>query len=98
MILAQISISPLGSGTSVSKYVKETLKVLENESVTCHTNAMATVIEAETTDQIFTAVQRAHDTLINKPEIKRVITEIKIDHRTDKNATYNSKVEAVTKD
>jgi uncharacterized protein (TIGR00106 family) len=97
MILAQLSISPLGSETSVSKYVKKVVKILENEPVTCHTNAMATVIEAETIDQIFSAVQHAHEAVIGESNVDRVITELKIDHRTDKNATYLSKVDAVTK-
>jgi len=30
--------------------------------------------------------------------VHRVITELKIDHRTDKNATYDSKVRAATPD
>lgn len=96
MILAQVSISPLGSEVSVSKYVKKVINILKDEPVTCHTNAMATVIEAETTDQIFSAVQRAHNVLINEPGVKRVITELKIDHRTDKDVTFESKVKKVT--
>jgi uncharacterized protein (TIGR00106 family) len=95
MILAQLSISPLGLGTSVSRYVKKVVKILENEPVNCYTNAMATVIEAETTEQIFTAVKHAHDALISQPEIQRVITELKIDHRTDKKATAKSKINAL---
>ncbi|MCJ7570386.1 MAG: MTH1187 family thiamine-binding protein [Candidatus Thermoplasmatota archaeon] len=95
MILAQLSISPLGVGTSVGHYVKKVVKILENEPVTCYTNAMATVIEAETTEQIFTAVKHAHDALIKEPGIHRVITELKIDHRTDKDATAKSKINAV---
>ena len=96
MILAQVSISPLGAGTSVGQYVKKVVKILENEQITCHTNAMATVIESKTIDQIFSAVQHAHDALINEPGVKRVITELKIDHRTDKDATFESKVKAAT--
>lgn len=95
MILAQLSISPLGIGTSVSHYVKKVVKILENEPVTCYTNAMATVIEAETTEQIFNAVKHAHDSLINEPGIHRIITELKIDHRTDKNASVKTKINAI---
>jgi uncharacterized protein (TIGR00106 family) len=95
MILAQLSISPIGIGTSVSRYVKKVVKILENEPITCYTNAMATVIEAETTEQIFTAVKHAHDTLIKEQGIHRIITELKIDHRTDKDATAKSKINAV---
>jgi uncharacterized protein (TIGR00106 family) len=95
MILAQLSISPLGVGISVSRYVKKVVKILENEPVICYTNAMATVIEAETTEQIFTAVKHAHDALIKEPGTRRVITELKIDHQTDKDATAKSKINAV---
>lgn len=96
MIIAQVSIVPLGIGPSVSTYVKKIVKLLEKEPVTCYTNAMATVIEAETTEQIFTAVKHAHDALINEAGIRRVITELKIDHRTDKDANAASKIAAVT--
>jgi uncharacterized protein (TIGR00106 family) len=98
MILAQVSISPLGAGTSVSNYVRKVIKTLEKEPVTCYTNAMATVIEAESTDQIFTAVKHAHDALINESGVNRIITELKIDHRTDKDATATAKIDAATKD
>jgi len=95
MILAQLSISPIGLGPSVSRYVKKVVKILENEPVNCYTNAMATVIEAETIEQIFTAVKHAHNTLIKELGVQRVITELKIDHRTDKNATAESKINAL---
>ena len=95
MILAQVSISPIGIGTSLSSHVKKVLQTLEKEPIICHTNAMATVIEADTIDQIFTAVKHAHDALIKTPGIDRVITEIKIDHRIDKNVTAQSKIDAV---
>ena len=95
MILDQLSISPLGRGASIKKNIKKVLKILKNEPVNCYTNAMSTVIEAENTEQIFTAVKHAHDALINEPGIKRVITELKIDHRTDKNATAKSKINSV---
>jgi uncharacterized protein (TIGR00106 family) len=96
MILGQVSISPLGAGVSVSKYVKKVLEILKKEPVKCYTNAMATVIEAETSDQLFSAVKHAHDMLIKEPGVKRVITELKIDHRVDKEANYKSKVDSVT--
>lgn len=96
MILAQVSISPLGKGSSVSIYVKKVINILKSEQVTCYTNAMATVIEAETIDQILTAVKHAHDAIINEHDISRVITEIKIDHRTDKDANASSKIDAVS--
>ena len=96
MILAQLSISPLGSGVSVSTYVKKVVNILKEEKITCYPNAMATILEVETTEQLFSVVKKAHDALIEESGVKRVITELKIDHRTDKDATYESKVKAAT--
>lgn len=95
MILAQVSIAPIGIGPSVGHYVKKVVNILKNEQVNCYINSMATVIEAETSEQIFTAVKHAHDALIKEPGVKRIITELKIDHRTDKDATVESKINVI---
>jgi len=96
MIIAQVSISPIGAGINLSPYIKKIVRILNDEPVNCSTNAMATVIEAETTDQLFTAIKKAHEAMINDPNIKRVITELKIDHRTDKDARAQAKIDAVS--
>jgi len=97
MIIAQVSISPIGVGINLSPYIKKVVEILKKQPVKCYTNAMATVIEAETTDQLFTAIQHAHDALINESNVKRVITQLKIDHRIDKEVTAQSKIDAITK-
>lgn len=96
MIIAQVSISPIGVGVSLSPYIKKIVKILQDEPVKCYTNAMATVIEAESTDQLFAAIKKAHDAMIGEPDVKRVITQLKIDHRTDKDARVQAKIDAVT--
>jgi len=50
MIISQLSIAPLGRGSSVSKYVKLVIQTLEKENVKFETNAMATVIETNDLD------------------------------------------------
>ncbi len=96
MIIAQVSISPIGVGVNLSPYIKKIVKILNDESINCYTNAMATVIEAETIDHLFTAIKKAHEAMINEPDVKRVITQLKIDHRTDKDARAQEKIDAVT--
>jgi len=91
MILAQLSIAPLGKGTSVSKYVKIALEVLKKENIKFETNTMATVIETEDLDTLFTVVQKAH-TAVLEAGAARVITELKIDDRRDKQVTTESKL------
>ena len=96
MIIAQLSIAPLGVGTSVSTYVKIVLDTLKKEHVTFHTNPMATVIEIDNLPALFTVVQKAHNA-VAAAGAQRIITELKIDDRRDKNATMTSKLSAVQK-
>jgi uncharacterized protein (TIGR00106 family) len=94
MIIAQLSIVPIGKGTSLSKYVKQVIKTLEKENIRFETNAMATVIETENVEKLFNIVQKAHNTMITMGA-ERVITELKIDDRRDKEATIESKLESI---
>ena len=94
MIIAQLSIAPIGKEISVSKYVKLVLDTLKNEQVKFETNAMATVLETDDLSTLFDAVQKAHNAVISAGA-QRVITELKIDDRRDKDATITSKLNAL---
>ena len=94
MIIAQLSIAPVGKGTSLSKYVKAVLEVLKKENVKFKTNAMATVIETKDLSTLFTIVQKAHHKVLDFG-VERIITELKIDDRRDKNITIESKLNSL---
>jgi len=94
MIISQLSIAPLGKDVSVSKYVKIVLNVLEENNVKFETNPMATVIETEDLSTLFYVVEKAHQAVLNSGA-DRVITQLKIDDRRDKNVTINSKLESI---
>ena len=94
MIIAQLSIAPVGVDISLSKYVKIVIETLKNEPIKIQTNAMATIIEAPDINTLFNAVKKAHNAVLNAGA-KRVITELKIDHRKDKDATIISKLNAL---
>jgi uncharacterized protein (TIGR00106 family) len=96
MIIAQISIAPIGKDASLSNYVKKAVEILRNETNRCDINAMATVVEIDTLEQLFSAVTHAHTAVLQIPGVKRVITEIKIDDRRDKNATIDDKINAAS--
>jgi len=94
MIIAQLSIAPVGKEVSVSKYVKLVIETLKKENVKFETNAMATVIETEDLKTLFDVVQKAHNAVVASGA-DRVITELKIDDRRDKDATITSKLNAL---
>ena len=93
MIIAQLSIAPVGKGTSLSTYVEKVIEILDNEGINYQINPMATVIETEDLNTLFTVVQKAHKAVI-QAGAQRVITELKIDDRLDKNASMNSKLKS----
>jgi uncharacterized protein (TIGR00106 family) len=94
MIISQLSIAPVGKNVSLSKYVKTALTVLEKSNIKFETNAMATVIETEDLETLLKVVEEAHKAVM-KSGAKRVITELKIDDRGDKNVTMISKLKSV---
>jgi uncharacterized protein (TIGR00106 family) len=91
MILAQLSVAPVGKGISLSSYVQIIIDILEAEGVSFQTNPMSTTIETQDLTTLFTIVQKAHTAVINAGA-KRVITELKIDDRCDKHVTMESKL------
>ena len=94
MIISQLSIAPLGDSSSVSKHVKKVVDFINKSDVKSETNAMATVIETEDLDTLFKLVKEAHMTMV-KSGAKRIITELKIDNRVDKEATIETKLESI---
>jgi uncharacterized protein (TIGR00106 family) len=94
MIISQLSIAPVGKGTSLSKYVKIVIDCLKSNDILFVTNDMATVIETKNLETLFSAVSKAHQAVIDAGA-ERVITELKIDDRRDKNVIIGNKIYSV---
>jgi uncharacterized protein (TIGR00106 family) len=96
MIIAEFSIIPIGTKTTgVGNYIEAALKELEKQGgIRAKPEAMGTVIEAEHLGDLFRAVEKAHNALFDVG-VQRVVTEIKIDDRRDKEATIESKTAAL---
>ena len=94
MIIAELTLTPLGVGKSVSRYVKAAYEVIRDSGLNHELTPMSTVLEARTLDEIFSVVKRAEERMLDMGA-ERVIIDIKIDHRVDKDATMKSKKSAV---
>jgi len=97
MIIAELTITPLGEGTSVSKYVKAAFNAIKSTGLKIELTPMSTVVEARSLDEIFQAVKLGEQAMIDMGA-KRIIIDIKIDHRLDKDATMESKKRAVVEE
>ncbi|MEM0118623.1 MAG: MTH1187 family thiamine-binding protein [Conexivisphaerales archaeon] len=97
-VIAEFSIHPIGSGISVSKYVKAALKAIsEVKGVRFETNPMATVLEADDLTTIFKAVSAAHEAVFSEGA-ERVDFLLRVDDRRDKPRVMEDKVTKVKLD
>ena len=94
MIIASISISPIGVGTELHEFVKRAIEEIKKKGIKYEVNAMSTVVEVSSLEELFDVVKRAHSAVLDAGA-RRVITEVKIDDRRDKEATMESKVSKV---
>lgn len=76
---------------SMAAEVASAVEALDEHDVEYETGPMGTTIEAETTDDLFAAVQAAHDAI----DADRVSTILKIDDRRDVDRRASEKVAAV---
>jgi len=97
MIIAEVAIFPTSEGTSVSRYVKRALQVLEDSGLDHESSAMATCIQAESLPEIFDVVEKMHRAIADM-DAERIHIDLRVDHRRDKNASMQSKLNAIGKE
>jgi uncharacterized protein (TIGR00106 family) len=93
MAVMEISVIPLGKGSSVSSYVADCIRVLKKEKMPFELTAMGTNVEGNSKDLITVAL-KMHQVPFKKGA-RRVVTTIKIDDRRDKKVTLSGKKKAV---
>lgn len=96
MIIAEFAIFPTSEGVSVSKYVKEAIKVIESSGLNHETGGMSTTIESPDLMTLFKVIEKAHRAMMDMGA-KRIHIDLRVDHRLDKDATIESKLKAIDK-
>ena len=94
MIVADFSMIPMGSGTSASRYVKAIHEVLKSSGVKFVPGPMSTSLEVESLEELFRVIDAANGRL-KEMGVQRIITNIRIDCRLDKDISIRSKLGAV---
>ena len=93
MIVADLSVIPMGSGTSASEYVRAVHEVLRDSGVNFVPGPMSTSIETETMEKLFQIVEKANNRLAAMG-VQRIVTMVRIDFRLDKEISMNTKLNA----
>ncbi len=95
MAIVQFTTAPLGTGSpSVSKYVADCHKVVQNQDeVKYQLTPMSTILEGDL-DKILELIRKVHEVPFDNGAL-RVSTSIKIDDRRDKVASMEQKMNSV---
>lgn len=94
MAMAAVSISPVGEGVSVGRYVAAALRVLQQQDrVRYQVGPMFTTLEGDI-DDIFRLVRAMQEAVFAAGAV-RVSTVLKVDDRRDRAVTMEEKVASV---
>lgn len=92
MVLLEFSMSPLGKGESVGKYVSRSLDIIDRSGVDYRLNPMGTVLEGEW-DEVFAVVRQCYDAM--KKDCPRISCTVKVDYRKGKKGRLSGKVDSI---
>lgn len=93
MAIAAVSISPIGEGASVSRFVAAALDVVQNqERIRFRLDPMFTTLEGDLTE-IYALVGEMQEAVF-AAGAERVSTVIKIDDRRDRQVSMEDKVKS----
>jgi uncharacterized protein (TIGR00106 family) len=95
-IIVELSIVPLGEGTSVSNILAYAIKELEKKGVKYELTPMCTVFETDSVEEALNIVKAAHEAVF-KQGVKRAVTTVKLDDRRDAERSMRSKVDSLKK-
>ncbi|MFT5441839.1 MAG: hypothetical protein ACI8W3_000881 [Myxococcota bacterium] len=93
MAIVAVSISPIGDGVSVSRFVAAALDVVQaQEKIRFRLDSMFTTLEGDL-PEIYSLITQMQEAVF-AAGAQRVSTVIKIDERRDKAATMEEKVKS----
>lgn len=92
MIIANISIFPLGKGASLSAQVAEAVQEVDKSGLDYRLTAMGTIVEGEW-DTVMKLLKRMRDRVMKRSG--RIYLAVTIDDRNDKRRRLEAKVKSV---
>jgi uncharacterized protein (TIGR00106 family) len=94
LILAQLSVYPIGEGTSLGRFVKKGVKVIKESGYNYEIGGLSTAIELPDLESLFILVKKVHQAHLDEGA-KRIVIDLKVDDRRDKDATIQTKRNSV---
>jgi len=92
-VIVDFCLVPIGVGVSVSKYIVECEKILNQAGLKTQMHAYGTNIEGEW-DEVFSAVKHCHE-YVHKMGAPRIHTTLKLGTRIDREQSMEDKIRSV---
>ena len=92
-VIADLCVVPIGVGVSVSKYVAECERILNDAGLKTKLHAYGTNIEGDW-DTVFAAIKQCHQ-VVHEMGAPRISTTLKFGTRTDRTQTMDDKINSV---
>ncbi|MBI5235361.1 MAG: MTH1187 family thiamine-binding protein [Deltaproteobacteria bacterium] len=93
-VLLEFSMTPIGKGEGVSKYVSRSIDIISKSGLEYRANPMGTVIEGDW-DEAFAVVKKCFQRM--QKDCNRISTNVKIDYRKGAKHRITGKIESVEK-
>ena len=95
-MIAQLSVFPIGEGTSLGRFVRKGVAVVQQSGYKYDVGGMATTIEVPDLDALFDLIKKVHAAHVAEGA-QRVVIDLRVDDRRDKKATIETKKKSATR-
>ena len=95
-MIAQLSVFPIGEGTSLGRFVRKGVAVIEQSGYKYDVGGMATTIEVPDLDALFELIKQVHAAHVSEGA-QRVVIDLRVDDRRDRKATIETKKASATR-
>ena len=89
-MIAQLSVYPVGDGSSLGRFVRKGVSVIQQSGYKYEVGGMSTTVEVPDLDALLDLVKKVHAAHVAEGA-QRVVIDLKVDDRRDKEATIQSK-------
>jgi uncharacterized protein (TIGR00106 family) len=91
--LTLVSMTPLGEGESVSKYVAKVVDIIDRSGLPHVVTPMGTIIEGDDWDNVMAVLKKGFEAV--KQECPRISIVMKIDYREGKTGRIKAKIDSL---
>lgn len=94
IMIASLSVYPIGKGTSLSRFVRQGVAVIKESGLNYEIGPMSTSVEVPDLDTLFDLIKKVHAAHAAEGA-QRIVIDLKVDDRRDKKATMAGKKTSV---